>query len=176
MNDLPQPEKFRLDAAEGWLLLGNPIEANEELEAITSEHRFHPLVLAMRWQVYAAANWWEAAWVVAQALCDLCPHSAEAWICHANTARKVRGLMEAWEILTRVADRFPSEPIVIYNLACYSAQLGWIDMACSRLVQAFEMPNSDPLKVAAVHDPDLRPLWDKIMRGAPYGLLALSND
>src|ERR1044071_10247005 len=99
MKPLPSPDAFAVQAAEGWLMLGNPIEANEELEVVAPEYRYHPTVLAMRWQVYAAAEWWEAAWVVSRALCEVVPESAEVWICHANTLRKYKGLCEAWNAL-----------------------------------------------------------------------------
>jgi len=35
MKDLPFPDNKHLEAAEGWLGLGNWLEANEELENIT---------------------------------------------------------------------------------------------------------------------------------------------
>ena len=41
-----------LEAAEGWVELGNHLEANEELERITAENRAHPAVLGVRWQIY----------------------------------------------------------------------------------------------------------------------------
>jgi len=40
-----------LQAAQGWLELGNHLEANEELENITAKHRAHPAVLELRWQM-----------------------------------------------------------------------------------------------------------------------------
>jgi hypothetical protein len=58
-------EKFarpRRLAAEGWLELGSPTEANEELEKIAPRLRAHPDVLDIRWQIYAAAERWDAAW------------------------------------------------------------------------------------------------------------------
>ena len=78
MNALTQAERFQIEAAEGWLMLGNPPEAHEELEKIGGESAYHPTVLAMRWQVYAAAGWWEAAYVVSKALCELAPQSPAA--------------------------------------------------------------------------------------------------
>src|SRR5688500_10607434 len=107
MNTLTQAERFQLEAAEGWLMLGNPIEAHEELESIIGDNAYHPAVLSMRWQVYAAARWWEAAHVVSKVLCDLAPHSAEAWICRANTLRNYKGVVDAWSMLLSVVSKFP---------------------------------------------------------------------
>src|SRR4051812_37805213 len=112
MNSLPRNETFRVESAEGWLMLGNPLEANEELEQIPAEYRYHPSVLAMRWQVYAVAEWWEAAWIVSKALCEMMPESPEVWICQANTLRKYKGLIEAHDVLKHVVDQFPEEPVV----------------------------------------------------------------
>lgn len=169
MNILSHAERFNLEAAEGWLMLGNPLEAHEELEKITSENNYHPAVLAMRWQVYAAAGWWEAAYVVSKALCEFAPCSCEAWICQANTLRHYRGVGEAWNTLLGVVKKFPNDSVIRYNLACYAAQLGLLEESCGWLVQAFEMEQSVQLKLAAIYDPDLQPLWDKIGRQRLFG-------
>jgi hypothetical protein len=39
MNPLEPPDSIHLQAAQGWLDLGNPIEANEELEKIAPQNR-----------------------------------------------------------------------------------------------------------------------------------------
>jgi predicted Zn-dependent protease len=164
MNALTQAERFQLEAAEGWLMLGNPEEAHEELEKITGEAAYHPTVLSMRWQVYAGAGWWEAASVVSKALCELAPQSAAAWICQANTMRHYKGVVEAWSVLLGVVNRFPDDAIMRYNLACYAAQMGLLEESCGWLVQAFEMEESTQLKLAAIYDSDLQPLWERIGR------------
>ena len=162
MKPLSHKDRLNLEAAEGWLMLGNPLEANEELEQIDSENSFHPAVLAMRWQVYAGAQWWEAAYVVSKALTEFAPESAAAWICHANTARNYKGLMEAWHTLLGIVNKFPKDAIVRYNLACYAAQIGLLEEACGWLIQAFTIDDSAQLKLAALYDTDLQPLWNKI--------------
>jgi uncharacterized protein HemY len=59
--ELSTPDMNHLQAAEGWLELGNWSEANEELEEITPNLRAHPLVLVLRVRIYAAAGRWETA-------------------------------------------------------------------------------------------------------------------
>jgi hypothetical protein len=54
-------DQRQLEAAEGWLELGDWLEANEELERITPQMRAHPYVLRVRWGVYAKAQKWEMA-------------------------------------------------------------------------------------------------------------------
>src|SRR5215212_4811627 len=148
MNALTQAERFQIEAAEGWLMLGNPQEAHEELEKISGEAAYDPTVLSMRWQVYAAARWWEAAYVVSKALCELAPQSAEAWICQANTLRNYKGVIDAWSMLLGVVGKFPENAVIRYNLACYAAQMGLLEESCGWLVQAFELEESVQLKLA----------------------------
>ena len=164
MKALTHAERFQVEAAEGWLMLGNPLEANEELEKIAGDASYHPTVLSMRWQVYAAAGWWEAAFVVSKALCELAPESSAAWICQANTVRHYKGVVEAWTVLLGVAEKFPEDAVIRYNLACYTSQMGLLEDSCGWLVQAFELEESSQLKLAAIYDPDLQPLWDRIGR------------
>ena len=164
MHALTPKERFHLEAAEGWLMLGSPVEAHAELEEISPEANRHPAMLAMRWQVYAAARWWEAAYVVSRALCDVAPRSPEAWICQANTLRNYQGTLEARRLLLGVAPLFPENPVIRYNLACYAAQMNLLEEACGWLVQAFEQDESVQLKLASLYDPDLQPLWEKIGR------------
>lgn len=176
MNALTQAERFQLDAAEGWLMLGNPIEANEELEQIAGDNSYHPAVLSMRWQVYAAARWWEAAFVVSKALCELAPHSAEAWICQANTLRNFKGVVDAWSMLLGVVGKFPNNAVIRYNLACYAAQMNLLEESCGWLVQAFELEESTELKLAAIYDADLQPLWDRIGRDRIFEVTGRGRD
>ena len=51
IKPLKPPDSIHLKAAEGWLVLGNHVEPNEELENITPQFRVHPDVLEIRWQI-----------------------------------------------------------------------------------------------------------------------------
>ena len=55
MKPIEPPDAFHLSAAVGWLMLGNPDEAEEELGNITPGLRIHPDVLEVRWQICADA-------------------------------------------------------------------------------------------------------------------------
>jgi uncharacterized protein HemY len=59
MKPLDRPDLMHLNAAEGWLGLGNSLAADEELEKITPQNRAHPDVLEVRWEIYAKAGKWE---------------------------------------------------------------------------------------------------------------------
>lgn len=57
---LNPPDSIHLEAAQGWLELGNHEEAFEELERIDAPLRAHPDVLEVRWDIYAEVeNWGE---------------------------------------------------------------------------------------------------------------------
>src|SRR5262245_17621253 len=73
MQDLSRTDKLHLQAAVGWLELGNWSEADAELECITPSLREHPDVLAVRWQIYARAKKWEACVDIAEAIINLDP-------------------------------------------------------------------------------------------------------
>jgi tetratricopeptide (TPR) repeat protein len=159
---LSHSDLFHMNAAEGWLMLNSPEEANAELDHVSPEGQYHANVLTLRWQIYTALRFWEAAWLMAQALCEMAPDCAEAWICQANSMRYHKGVQEARDLLAAVADRFPDDAIIPYNIGCYAAQLGGYDEACGWLLRAFRTDNSLQLKRAALNDADLKPLWDHI--------------
>jgi hypothetical protein len=64
---------LHLQAAVGWLELGNWLEADAELECIRPSLREHPDVLAARWQIYARAKKWEVCVDIAEAIIKLDP-------------------------------------------------------------------------------------------------------
>ena len=53
LRPLPAADQHHLRAAEGWLELGNHLEATAELEEIAPTLRGQPQVLEVRWQIYA---------------------------------------------------------------------------------------------------------------------------
>jgi hypothetical protein len=70
----------RLNAAQGWLELGDYLAANDELEKIDAGLRAHPQVLAIRYKIYAQARKWEDCVDIAKALTKLEPDNAWDWI------------------------------------------------------------------------------------------------
>ena len=80
MKPLQAPDSHHLRAAEGWLGLGNHLEANEELERITPQLRAHPDVLEVRWHIYAKETKWDACVDIAGAIIKLAPNRPDAWI------------------------------------------------------------------------------------------------
>ena len=66
-------DQRHLEAAEGWVELGNWREANAELENISPRNRAHPEVLRIRWTIYCEAGKWEGAYEIAQTISNLVP-------------------------------------------------------------------------------------------------------
>ncbi len=164
MMPLSHANRIQLDAAEGWLALGNPKEAQAELKKITKDNAHHPAVLAMGWQVAAVLGRWNQALRSIKSLCEIAPLSAQAWVLQAETLRNLRGPRAAWVLLRRVVARFPSDAVLSYRLACYAAQTGMFGESCTWLLRAFDLEISGKLRLTAIMDTELDPLWEQIAR------------
>ncbi len=68
MPRLTPPDSHHLEAAQGWLELGNPVEAQAELDQIAPRFRGHPAVLEVRWEICTKTNKWDVALETASAL------------------------------------------------------------------------------------------------------------
>ena len=161
---LQSPDTLHLKAAQGWLELGNYIEANEELEKITPRLRVHPAVLEVRWEIYAKAKKWDACLDIASALVRLVPNHPLGWVHRSFCLHELERTAEARDNLLRVVDKFPEHAIMLYNLACYDCQLGKLEQAKHWLAKAFNLGDAKKMKLAALDDPDLEPLWDSLRR------------
>ena len=160
MQPLEPADARHLRAADGWLGPGSWREANEELDNITAEIRAHPAVLRVRWQVYAAAKHWPLAIEVAQGLTKMLPDDPGAWGNPGNSLYWAGRTQEARDALAPALPRFPGDAGIRYSMACYECQLGRLAEAKELLEQAFAL--DDKLRLAALDDPDLEPLWKNI--------------
>ena len=70
----------------------------------------------------------------------------------------------AWDALLPAADKFPSQPMIAFNLACYACQLGRLEEAGEWLRKAIDLGDEKEIKTRALDDPDLEPLWANIRR------------
>jgi predicted Zn-dependent protease len=161
MRALQPPDSIHFEAAQGWFELGDPVEAFEELEKITYAMRVHPLVLRLRWEIYAAARQWDFALHLAKALIRLDPDNPHGWIHRSYTLHELNRTAEAFDQLLPLVDRFPKVWTIPYNLACYCAQLYRLDECKEWFTKAMAI-NEHAVKRAAIDDPDLKPLWDSM--------------
>jgi tetratricopeptide (TPR) repeat protein len=148
-----------IEAADGWLDLGDWQSANEEPERITPRLRAHPTVLEMRFRVYSAAKHLELALEVPEALVALTPHEENAWINRSYLLHDLKRTQEAYDLLLPVLDKFKNEWVIPYNLACYKCQLGDHARAKELLALAYERGDAEEIKLMALDDADLAPLW-----------------
>jgi tetratricopeptide (TPR) repeat protein len=159
MNQLPRQDQRHLDAAEGWLGLGDHLSANEELEQITTELQKHPKVLAVRLEVYSKAKNWEAVVNIASTLATLDSSNVYGWIMRSFALHELKRTQEAYDFLLPVKDLFPKVYTVPYNLACYCSQLNRLEEAIDWFKKAMAI-DEQAVKAMAIDDPDLKPLWD----------------
>ena len=167
MQTFGHTEKFHLVAATGWLELGNWKEGSLELDQIGPELQGHPDVLRVRWALASAAKEWQRAVEFASALAQKEPEDSFGFIHQAYALHEMRRTREAWELLSAVADKFPKEYLIPYNLACYACQMGERDKAMSLLTKAFKLGGTKDVRAMALKDPDLAELSSQIREMKP---------
>lgn len=161
---LEPSDVHRLNAALGWLGLNCPADARAELDAISPEQQSHPAVLEARWLLCAHEKTWRDALFVADCELAVAPEESAGWLHRAYALRRVEGggLSQAWDALLPAAERFPSEPIVLFNLSCYACQMNQLDAGRAWLKRALASGSRDLIKKMALEDDDLKPLWPEI--------------
>ena len=163
--DTPKDSPERcLEAAQGWLMLGRPDYAWEELDRMPDEVRSVPEVVEMEWQICAADEDWGSAYAVAQRLVIRHPERPSGWIYHAYALRRIPvfGVAHAREVLLPAWEKFPQEPTIPYNLACYAAVEGRLDEAWEWLQRARRVAGDSCLRKLALADEDLAALHERI--------------
>ena len=166
MQSLGPPDTHFLSAAVGWCELGSVTEAKAELERIAPVLRDHPDVLEARWRIHAQEKNWEEGLAVAEKLVEIAPQRSSGWLHRAYALRRAqrRGLQAAWDVLLPAFEKFPEEPIIPYNLSCYACQLGRLDQARQWLQRAVKAAGKEKIKLMALNDDDLAPLWEEIKK------------
>jgi tetratricopeptide (TPR) repeat protein len=149
--------KSRISAAQGYIELGMPLEANDELEQVDPDQRAHTEVLGIRVRIYCALKNWYLMQTVAKRLTLIEPEKAEWAISWAYATRRADSLNAARIILVDAIDRLPDTAVLHYNLACYECQLGNLDEAKSRLKRAFAL--EPQYRLVALDDEDLEAVW-----------------
>jgi len=146
----------RLSYAEGYLMLGLAKQAAEELADVPPEANEALPVLKLRLGLELARAAWVAAAGLARDLCEREPRDASHWIQRAYATRRGDSLAAAREILWRGLTLHPREATIHFNLACYEAQLGHLDIARAYLAGSVRLDPS--FAELARTDPDLAPL------------------
>jgi len=162
MKPLNPPDSFFVQGARGWLELGNVNEAQSELEKVRSRNREHPDVLEVLWEISARSGDWDRCVDLATKLVKAAPARLQGYIQRAYALHRVKRTQDAWDILFPVAEKFPTDATIKYNLACYATQLGRLWEGEQWLKLAFTTGDEKELRSLALQDPDLKSLWEKI--------------
>lgn len=164
MPELDATDQHRLSAIQGWIELGNPAEAEAELQLLSPDAREHPDVLEVEFALHAHRADWPRALHTAQRLVAVAPERASGWLHRAYAVRRTPGggLQAAWDALLPAAGKFPREPVIPYNLSCYAAQLGQLDEAWAWLQRATRLADKESIRRMAEADDDLLPLRHRL--------------
>ena len=166
MAPLQPPDTHHLNAAAGWLELGNPREAAAEMDRLSATARSHPDTLEVLWRLCAAGRRWVEALDIARSLIRLAPDQPSGWINQSYSLHELKRTEEALSLLRPLVERFPEVGAVAYNLACYSCQLDRLAEAREWLEKAVKAKSRGEIRQLALADADLRPLWPEIAQWA----------
>ncbi|MDG1891187.1 MAG: tetratricopeptide repeat protein [Verrucomicrobiota bacterium] len=164
MKPIPPPDCYHLSSAEGWLMLGNPVQALGELQKVDPSYTSLPNYLEFKWRVFADTQDWDAALELAEVMVKDLPSHPGGFILRSYSLRRSKnGSVEmATSALLEAAAKFPQEPIIPYNLACYACQSGNLNEARKFLRLALELGERKELLKMAKLDSDLKPLWSEL--------------
>ncbi len=154
---LEPPDSHHLSAAQGWIELGNPREAVDDLARISPGFAAHPDVLEVRWHIHASLKQWDVCLDSANAIINLDPRRPNAWIHRSFALHELKQTRQAFEELLPAAGIFPGIWTIPYNLACYQAQLGLLSESAEWLKKAMAI-DKRAVREAARNDPDLKSL------------------
>ena len=157
-----ESDKHRMEATEGWLGLGNWREAQSELDTVAGNMQDHPDVLRLRWEIYRSGKQWERAAEIGHRLTEAIPDNSYGWVHFAYALHELKRTAEARAAILPVVDKFPSDYILPYNLACYECQLGNHSEAMQWLEKAKARAGKKVICKMAMQDADLEPLWPRI--------------
>ena len=162
LAQLQHPDTMHSEAAAGWIQLGDYDSANDELEKIRAEWRAHPDVLELRWLIYSHHEQWDACLDIASAIVKMASDRVWGWVHKAYSLRRATGggIEKAKPVLLEAAKLFPDDSMIQYNLACYCAQLGQLDATKEFLGKSYELGDAQQIKLMALDDDDLKPLWE----------------
>jgi predicted Zn-dependent protease len=162
MANLDIEDYYHVQAAAGWLGLGETSEAEVELNAVSSAGARHPDVLQVRWQWLAHQDCWGECLDIAVSLTQIAPERRVGWIHEAFSLHKLHRTEEACEVLQDAMHHFGPNPTMAYYLARYNCCQGKLEEARTWLAEAFEWvgdrEENARLRKKVLTEPELQPL------------------
>lgn len=156
------PDSFHLSSAIGWMELGNPAEAAEELSSLSPLIANRVESLAFKWEVFSKLKRWPECLAIANNLVEIYPLEATGWIDRSFALHELGQTREAYDNLRSVAGRFKTVSTIPYNLACYACQLGDHADAMDWFQKARAIKGEQDWLSIALNDPDLEPMWEAL--------------
>src|SRR5687768_15273839 len=101
------PDSIHLQAAEGWIGLGDFLAANEELDAIAPEKRALPEVLVLRGQIFKKAGKWGGCLEIGSHLVLRHSNCADGFLLKAEALHQLGKTREARDCLLNGIDSIP---------------------------------------------------------------------
>jgi tetratricopeptide (TPR) repeat protein len=147
-----------LNAADGYLYLGMPEEALQEIETLDAEDQSESPVMRAQVRVLLHMGRWKEADELSEFGSAIYPHEEEFVVQRAFALHQQKRGDDAVKVLLSAPDWIRRTGILHYNLACYEAQLGDLRTARKCIDTAIEINSG--FKKNARHDPDLQRLWN----------------
>lgn len=129
-------------AASGWLELGMPDDALEELDALVGEDREERKALELKLAAQMSKEDWNPAAETAQNLCMQAVDEPDFFLSAAFCLHETGDTEEARKWLLKGPRVLDEMPVFHYNMACYLWTLGEGERAKNHLAQAVGMDAS----------------------------------
>jgi tetratricopeptide (TPR) repeat protein len=146
----------QLNAATGYLGLGMPLDAWNELEEIDADKRTLPEVMKVRVDVCMALERWEMMLELCQYLQEAEPNEVGHALQLAYATRRHKNVEAAAVVLEAALRKYYDDALVRYNLSCYYCVMGRIEESLKMLASAFKKDGG--LRDLAETDEDLAAL------------------
>ena len=147
-----------LHAADGYLYLGLPDYALEELEVVPEIELHDSSVMLAKVRVLLHLRKWPEAELLSGRGSTEHPGEEEFTVQRAFALHQLKKGEEAVEVLLAAPEWLRRTGILHYNLACYEARLGDLTTARQCINAAIEL--NAAMKKNARIDPDLQSLWN----------------
>jgi Flp pilus assembly protein TadD len=135
-------------------------DARLALEQINLEDKTRREVSCAALIIHLAAENWDMAVTIAADMVKAEPRNPATWILLAHAVRHAGDVAQMEMVLYKARAWHPRDPLILFKLACCASVTGRIEEAKLRLGNAIHL--DEKVRRLALHEEDLRPLWDWI--------------